>query len=56
LDEKSEILEDYDIRAYPSYFLIDPEGKLILSPAPGPDKGFEKVFLEILRSTEGSSF
>ena len=42
-----EVLEDYDIRSYPSYFLIGPEGKLILSPAPSPIENFESTFQKI---------
>ncbi len=42
-----EMLDDYDIRAYPAYFLIGPEGKLILSPAPSPIENFESTFLRI---------
>ena len=30
------VLKSYDVRAFPSSFLIDPEGKLVLSPAPVP--------------------
>jgi len=54
LDAESGILEDYNIRAYPTYFLISPGGKLVLSPAPGPDKDFEKIFIEILKSVKES--
>ncbi|MCK4747837.1 MAG: TlpA family protein disulfide reductase, partial [Bacteroidales bacterium] len=42
-----DVLEGYDIRAYPSYFLIGPEGKIILSPAPSPAENFESTFLRI---------
>ncbi len=44
------ILKDYDIRAYPTYFLIGPDGKLVLSPAPAPEENFEAKFFEILKS------
>ena len=43
-----DILDGYDIRGYPSYFLIGPEGRLILSPAPSPVENFESTFLKIL--------
>jgi hypothetical protein len=42
-----DLLDDYDIRGYPSYFLIGPEGRLILSPAPSPVENFESTFLRI---------
>ncbi len=37
------ILSDYDIRAYPTYYLIDKEGKLSHSLAPSPAK-VERIF------------
>jgi hypothetical protein len=42
-----DVLEGYDIRTYPAYFLVGPEGKLILSPAPSPVENFESTFLVI---------
>lgn len=47
-----EVLENFDIRAYPSYFLIGPDGKLILSPAPSPLEDFESTFLQIYSREE----
>lgn len=43
------ILKDYDIRGYPTYFLIDRQGKLILSPAPSPFENIESRMFEIMR-------
>ncbi|HEC42461.1 MAG TPA: redoxin domain-containing protein [Bacteroides sp.] len=42
-----DVMESYDIRAYPSYFLIGPDGTLILSPAPSPVENFEPTFNRI---------
>jgi peroxiredoxin len=42
-----EILESYDIQTYPSYFLISPDGTMLLSPAPTPVENFEPTFLKI---------
>jgi len=47
---KPEIVKDFDIRAYPTYFLIGPDRKLILSPAPSPRENFEVQLFKILRS------
>lgn len=44
------ILMDYDIRAFPTYYLIDPEGKLAISPAPSPSENFEKYLFETMRA------
>lgn len=46
----SSILKKYSIKAFPTYYLIDPEGKLLLSPAPTPEEDFEKKFYQILKS------
>ena len=42
------IIDDYDIQAYPTYFLIGPEGRLIFSPAPSPAENFEGSFRRLL--------
>ncbi|MFT3740465.1 MAG: TlpA disulfide reductase family protein [Breznakibacter sp.] len=44
------ILLDYNIRSMPTYYLIDPEGNISLSPAPAPDESFGKIFMETVRS------
>jgi peroxiredoxin len=44
-----QVIDDYDIQTYPSYFLIGPEGKLILSPAPSPAENFESTFRQLLK-------
>ena len=48
--EKPDVIKDFDVRAYPTYFLIGPDRKIILSPAPSPSEGFEQRFFELLRS------
>lgn len=53
---ESEILESYDIRVFPTYYLIDPGGRLLLSPAPAPDNGFERSFLGILKKRGNLDF
>lgn len=47
---KPEVVKEFDVRAYPTYFLIGPDKKLILSPAPSPQENFEIQFFKILRS------
>jgi peroxiredoxin len=44
------IRTDYDIKAFPAYFLIGPDGKFILSPAPSPAENFEQLFFQVMRS------
>jgi peroxiredoxin len=49
-DRQPGILKDYDIRAFPTYFLIGPDGKLIWSPAPSPGEDVESKLFELMRN------
>ncbi|MDR3181026.1 MAG: peroxiredoxin family protein [Prevotellaceae bacterium] len=42
-----DILKQYDIKALPTYFLLDKEGKLLLSPAPSPFGNIEDSFMKL---------
>ena len=44
-----EIINEYEVKAYPSYCLIGPDGKLIASPAPSPMEGFEQYLYKTMR-------
>lgn len=44
-----DIKTKYGIVAIPSYFIIDPEGKLLVSPGPSPEGGAERYFSRIQR-------
>ncbi|MBI4645180.1 MAG: TlpA family protein disulfide reductase, partial [Bacteroidia bacterium] len=44
-----EILKQYKVAAYPTYYLIGPDGNLVLSPAPAPSENFENRFFEIIK-------
>ncbi len=47
---QSTIIRDYDVRAFPLYYLIDREGKLAMSPAPSPGEEFEARLFKLMRS------
>jgi peroxiredoxin len=49
-DEQTTVLRDYQVRAFPMAYLLDPEGKLVLSPSPLPTDGFEQQLFRILRA------
>jgi peroxiredoxin len=49
-DRQPEILKEYDIRAFPTYFLIGPDGKLIHSPAVSPSENFEQRLFDAMKS------
>jgi len=44
------IIKDYDIRAFPTYYLIDREGKLVMSPAASPSEDFEGRLFKTLKA------
>lgn len=46
------VLEEYDVKAYPRYFLLNPEGKLAMHPTPSVDTHFEWYFFKILKRRE----
>jgi thiol-disulfide isomerase/thioredoxin len=48
--EEREVLNAYQIRAFPTAFLVGPDGKLLLSPSPLPSDGFEQQLFRIMRS------
>jgi peroxiredoxin len=49
-ENQPDILKEYDIRAFPTYFLIGPDGKLIYSPALSPSENFELKLFEAMRA------
>ena len=44
------LLESYNVRAYPTSYLVGPDGKLIQSPATLPSEGFEEQLFRIMRT------
>ncbi len=49
-NEQISLLGDYLVKAFPVAYLMGPDGKLILSPAPLPSDGFEQQLFRIMRS------
>jgi len=45
---RDDILKQYKIKSYPTYYLIDPDGIFLLSSVPTPEENFESVFRKIL--------
>ncbi len=45
-----DIIKEYDIRAFPTFFLIDKEGKLAMSPATSPSENFEEHLYKYLQA------
>lgn len=44
-----EVFKDYDIRAFPTYYFIDKEGRLLMSPAPAPDEKIEQYIFQKMK-------
>lgn len=49
---RREIYESFNVRILPTYFLIDPQGRMAGSQAPWPDENFEMQFANILKATQ----
>jgi len=47
---QSEVFKDYDIRAFPTYYFINKEGELELSPAPSPDQKAEFIIYNVMKA------
>ncbi|MFC2096312.1 TlpA family protein disulfide reductase [Bacteroidota bacterium] len=47
---QSDVFKDYDVRAFPTYYFIDKEGKLAISPAPSPDQNAEFTIFQKMRA------
>jgi len=47
--EDPDIINKYRVLVFPTYYLIDPYGKLVMSPAPSPGENFEGRFGELMR-------
>ncbi|MGC8823685.1 MAG: peroxiredoxin family protein [Bacteroidales bacterium] len=45
-----DIVRQYDVRGFPVYYLIGPDGKLLLSPAKSPGEYFELDLFKIMRA------
>ncbi len=48
-DERHKVMDQYDVKTLPEYFLISPQGKFFRSPADDPSHGIENTFNDILR-------
>jgi peroxiredoxin len=47
-DGGCDVARKYNVRGFPTYYLIDPQGKVLLAPAPAPTENFEEIFKGIL--------
>ena len=46
------LLDEYEVRNIPTFYLIGPDGKFVFSPAPSPGEGFEEKFSKMMMDKE----
>ncbi len=44
-----DVLREYDVRAFPVFYLIDREGKMVRSPAANPSEGLDQVLFRVMK-------
>lgn len=49
---KKQLIENYKAEVVPVFYLLDPDGNLILSPAPPPSHEFEPIFIKLFRESK----
>lgn len=49
-NKTDKLLRDYNVAAYPTYFLINPQGTLLLLPTPSPAENFETAYFKIFQT------
>lgn len=52
----NELLKKYNIRAFPMYYLINPEGNLSMNPAPSPQEDFAVKFSTVFRRWKNDQY
>ena len=48
-NSKGQLRTNYEIKAIPSYFLINPEGKFVQIPAESPEGDIDRAFYDIVK-------
>jgi len=49
LGDQQQLIQTYNIKAFPTYILIDPQGNIVKAPAPGPKENIQLEFIRIAR-------
>jgi len=55
-DVNSKTISSYNVVTYPTYFLIDTDGTLLMSPAPSPCDNFETYFFKLVGGNNEGRF
>lgn len=49
IGDQQHLLGEYNVKAFPTYILINPEGKIMKAPAQGPKENIQLEFIKIAR-------
>jgi peroxiredoxin len=49
LGNNQKLMNDYNVKNMPAYFFINPEGKLVLAPAPMPSENIEERIYRVMK-------
>ena len=52
----NQLLKNYDVRAYPVYYLVNPDGNLVMNPAPSPQEDFPSKFSALYRNWKNDQY
>lgn len=52
----TELIKNYNIKAFPTYYLINPNGILVMNPAPSPQEYFNEKFTAIFRNWKNEQY
>ncbi|PKQ65743.1 hypothetical protein BZG02_01680 [Labilibaculum filiforme] len=55
IGDQQHLLGEYNIKAFPTYILINPEGKIVKAPAQGPKENIQLEFIKIARDAVRNS-
>lgn len=47
--DQPDVIKDYDIRTFPTYYMFDSDGKMLSSPAPSPSENVEVYIFNYLK-------
>ncbi len=56
IGDQQHLLGEYNVKAFPTYILINPEGKIIKAPAQGPKENIQLEFIKIARDAVRKSY
>ncbi|WP_461641661.1 TlpA family protein disulfide reductase [Labilibaculum euxinus] len=56
IGDRQHLLGEYNVKAFPTYILINPEGKIVKAPAQGPKENIQLEFIKIARDAARKAY